>query len=456
MAGVQIDHGWAWLVCYGAFTALLLETGTVKALGVLLPDLREQFTTHTWIVGLMISLVPGFGAVTCPLAGALSKRFSGRYTVMIFSFISSMGFIIGSLAPSVPVLLVSLVIAGFSIGAEVIVMGEMAKYFDENYSLANAFSQSGLSVGVMIMPLLTQLLRDIYGWRGTMLILGGINLHMIISGALLRPINQSLSNFHDDDDDEFHIYQSTEPNNELHQTQYSQKCAGEQPKSLFENVLYYIDLKLFINSHFVSLIIYNFGNGYCLTGWVIYLVPFGLDIGLAPYKATSLSTFGGIGNLIGNLVFPFVNRRFSSKTILYLTTAISGLALAVNPIFELFHSYVGLMFASAVFGCGRGMAIVALYQIVKECIEDDRLTNAVMWVNVSYSLGSVASGFLSGWAYDATGNYTTSFCILSAFTILTLVPLLIVDKANRTRHSADKGNRTQYSTLKSEEPYGVD
>ncbi len=62
---VQVDKGWSWLVCVGSVTAMFLETGTVKALGVLLPVLREQFTTKTWIIGLVISLVPGFGAVSC-------------------------------------------------------------------------------------------------------------------------------------------------------------------------------------------------------------------------------------------------------------------------------------------------------------------------------------------------------------------------------------------------------
>ncbi len=65
MPQVEVDKGWSWLVCVGSVIAMFLETGTVKALGVLLPVLREQFDTKTWIIGLVISLMPGFGAVTC-------------------------------------------------------------------------------------------------------------------------------------------------------------------------------------------------------------------------------------------------------------------------------------------------------------------------------------------------------------------------------------------------------
>ena len=62
---METDKGWAWIVCLGCFVATFLETGMVKALGVLLPALREQFVTQTWIIGLIISIVPGIGAITC-------------------------------------------------------------------------------------------------------------------------------------------------------------------------------------------------------------------------------------------------------------------------------------------------------------------------------------------------------------------------------------------------------
>ena len=65
MGDVKVDRGWAWLVCLGSFFAMFLETGIVKALGVLLPCLREQFSTHTWIIGMVIFIVPGIGVITC-------------------------------------------------------------------------------------------------------------------------------------------------------------------------------------------------------------------------------------------------------------------------------------------------------------------------------------------------------------------------------------------------------
>ena len=53
------------IICFGAFIALLLETGMVKSLGVLLPAMRDEFSTDTWVIGSVISLMPGYGIVTC-------------------------------------------------------------------------------------------------------------------------------------------------------------------------------------------------------------------------------------------------------------------------------------------------------------------------------------------------------------------------------------------------------
>ena len=62
---MERDSEWSFIISGGAFIVMFLETGTLKSLGVLLPELREEFTTHTWVIGLAIAILPGFGAVSC-------------------------------------------------------------------------------------------------------------------------------------------------------------------------------------------------------------------------------------------------------------------------------------------------------------------------------------------------------------------------------------------------------
>ena len=75
------DTGWSWLICFGAFVVYFLESGLVKCLGVLLPALRAEFQTHTWVIGLIISLMPGYGAVTCKYVSPACKTRMWAYII---------------------------------------------------------------------------------------------------------------------------------------------------------------------------------------------------------------------------------------------------------------------------------------------------------------------------------------------------------------------------------------
>ena len=65
----------------------------------------------------------------------------------------------------------------------------VAIYFDKYYDIAQIISSAGSSVGMVIMPPLTQYLATEYGWRGACLILGGMTGNILVCGMLLRSVN---------------------------------------------------------------------------------------------------------------------------------------------------------------------------------------------------------------------------------------------------------------------------
>ncbi|XP_072033395.1 monocarboxylate transporter 12-like [Amphiura filiformis] len=375
MAAVEIGKVSAWFVCLRASVTYFMSTGLIKALGVLLPILRQQFATETWIIGLTISLVPGFGGV-----------------------------------------------ATFIIGAEAILAGELAKYFDQHYGLANAIARSGISIGIVVMPFLTQFLNDVYGWRGALLLLGALNFHSVISGLLLK----STSHHVPDDETAFPLSLNTEKN-PAHQ-------------QLSRTIAYFVDLELLLNPIVLKRIVYNLGSAYAFVGWMIYLVPNAIDIGISPYRAASLSAIGGIGNLLGNATFPLLKKKLLNEHILYMTTLVVCLSLVGHSFLSLLKSYNGLVVASFTFGFARGPATLASYQIAKENIEEDKINDVCTWMLVAYSIGSVTSGFLSGWIYDETGSYTVSFLTLGLVALLAVAPQPFVNNVQNQQKS-------QYSQL---------
>ena len=55
----NVDSGQAWLILLAISIVDFLSQGLKKALSVLLPTLRDQFKTHTWMIGTIIALTYG-------------------------------------------------------------------------------------------------------------------------------------------------------------------------------------------------------------------------------------------------------------------------------------------------------------------------------------------------------------------------------------------------------------
>ena len=70
----------------------------------------------------------------------------------------------------------------------------MARNFHKNRALANGIISVGNSFGNIIGPLITKVFIDSYGWRGTLLLTGGLSLNMAAIGLTFRvPTNQTHS-----------------------------------------------------------------------------------------------------------------------------------------------------------------------------------------------------------------------------------------------------------------------
>ena len=72
------------------------------------------------------------------------------------------------------------------------------------------------------------------------------------------------------------------------------RCVGHGKR-----LLTLLEIDLFKNAAFLSLLAVIFAYVYGFQGWIIYLVPNAVDKGLTPYRATALATAGAGGQFIG-------------------------------------------------------------------------------------------------------------------------------------------------------------
>ena len=65
-------------------------------------------------------------------------------------------------------------------------------HFDKYKGIAFGILSAGAGLGGLVSPFLLDVLNKTYGWRGTMLIMGGVLLHSCVFGAIMWPKDKSV------------------------------------------------------------------------------------------------------------------------------------------------------------------------------------------------------------------------------------------------------------------------
>ena len=61
-------------------------------------------------------------------------------------------------------------------------------YFDRRRTMASGVASVGAGIGMMVFPPAVTALRQVFTWREIMVFISGINLHICVLGALMRPL----------------------------------------------------------------------------------------------------------------------------------------------------------------------------------------------------------------------------------------------------------------------------
>ena len=138
---------------------------------------------------------------------------------------------------------------------------ELVVYFQEKYALAFFLAMAGSPIGMMVYGPLTQVLLDTYGWRGTMLLMGGVSFHLIPCGLLMRTHGHTTQGEYI----EVELLQTDDNVNSEH--------TKSDQKNVCQNLVTVTGLHIFRNITFTTLtvayMILNIGYG----GVIIYMVP---------------------------------------------------------------------------------------------------------------------------------------------------------------------------------------
>lgn len=175
----------------------LIADGITFSFGVIYVKFLDYFGEARGKTACIGSLFMAMPLLSGPIASFLTDRFGCRRVSIFGSILAAIGFIISSFTDTIEVLFLTFgVISGFGLSlcyvAAVVIV---AYYFDTKRSFATGLSVCGSGIGTMVFAPLTQYLLDEYGWRGTVLILAGFFLNMVVCGALMRDLPWTANKF---------------------------------------------------------------------------------------------------------------------------------------------------------------------------------------------------------------------------------------------------------------------
>nr|XP_054770652.1 uncharacterized protein LOC129278525 [Lytechinus pictus] len=168
-------------------SALFLQTcyalGTIKSIGVYLPVLERDLGLTSTGIGICLGLFNAFAYGPGPVGAYFYQRLRGgfrRCLVMTGAVLATSGLVLASFVNNGVELALCLSLAG--LGSNILSISliiTMNNQSGDDFGIFYGIGNSGYAFGMALVPPLADYLMGIYGWRGSLLVIGGIMGHLI-------------------------------------------------------------------------------------------------------------------------------------------------------------------------------------------------------------------------------------------------------------------------------------
>ncbi|XP_077977519.1 monocarboxylate transporter 12-like [Glandiceps talaboti] len=488
--GEPPDGGYGWIIAISGMMVLVLNGGAYNASGIFLVEFIQYFQQGAedaaWIGAVFGFIYMSSG----PLSAALTKRFGTRVVLMIGGILSLLGFVLSVFAPSLAVLYFTfggLVGIGFGIPLSSVVI-HINKYFSKRFVFANGLCYLGGGIGLLIASPLFHFLIEMFGWRGAVLIIGGINANTMVCAALMRPLHTMNSSrkpypLEDVELPEQKVTDSTEGSSrgnydlkndsvishtvdtnlvtgelddtktDLHTNYISiikldeVYSNGVTLKQKLHNAVSFFGLNLFVKSPAFCVICFAQlleGLGFSMV--TSHLVNRAFTSGISKFDSAMLLTYFACASLVARLTHGFIiYYEFVSPTrLLGIAIGTHGLAILLNPIT---NNYAVLATLACILGLSSGtyQPLIAVSMREQVGVEDTGV--ALGWDYFSMGIGFLLGPYFSGWMFDVYGNYELAFYITGGLTLTGGILIFLAPKVNKWTKRCSREDTTQKEIL---------
>ncbi|KAM9262020.1 monocarboxylate transporter 13-like [Morus bassanus] len=468
------DGGYGWVVVVSAFMVMGLTAAVLKTFGLFFVEIQQHFdelaSTTSWITSVTIAIFhlgefrlfetncppnalfdclvlsislmfltylsfSHFAPDPAPVASSLCVRYTHRAVVITGGLLAFSGMALGFLGLSMVWMYAT---TGFLQGLGISfswtpAISIVSHYFSRKRALANAIASAGECAFAFTFGPFFQWLISQYGWKGALLIIGGIQLNICVCGVLMRPLASSCLL------EASHSETETPPGNGASRINKDESPITHKTFNWMlvrqpEFVLYAIFGILAAMSFFVP---------------PLFLVPLSYSLGIDESWTASLLSILAMVDFAGRLLCGWYANLHVTKTVHLLTMTITLISTSLM-LLPLANNYLSLAIFTGFYGFFFGTTVALHITVLADVVGMPDFDSALGLFMLIRSTGGFVGPPLAGLIVDMAGDYRASFYMAGATLVLSAGFLVTLGQLQQRK---EKGSQTNTKPEKSPLPY---
>ncbi|XP_064902113.1 monocarboxylate transporter 13 [Columba livia] len=429
------DGGYGWVVVVSAFMVMGLTAAVLKTFGLFFVEIQQHFdelaSTTSWITSVTIAIFH-LGA---PVASSLCVRYSHRAVVITGGFLAFSGMALGFFGLNMVWMYAT---TGFLQGLGISfswtpAISIVSHYFSKKRALANAIASAGECAFAFTFGPFFQWLIGQYGWKGALLIIGGIQLNICVCGILMRPLASSCLL----EDRQSRV--GTPLDNGASRT-------GEDKSPITHKTFNWMLVR---RPEFVLYAIFGILAAMSFFVPPLFLVPLSYSLGIDESWTASLLSILAMVDFTGRLLCGWYANLNITKTVHLLTMTITLISTSLM-LLPLANNYLSLAIFTGFYGFFFGMTVAVHITVLADVVGMPDFDSALGLFMLIRSTGGFVGPPLAGLIVDMAGDYRAGFYMAGATLVLSAGFLVILDQFQQRK---ERGSQTNTKLEKSMLPY---
>lgn len=357
----------------------------------------------------IFAMAYGFSA---PFTGQLIDRLGARVTYGFGLTVLGLGYVLAGFATAVWHYYLCVGLLG-GLGAAalgmVIASSLLSRWFTARIGSIMSLPYAAVGAGMLLLPPLTQLLLDRYGWRSTHRVLGaGVLLCIPLVMALpLGRITQGSSEW-----------------------RVKRREAALLPQGVWR-----------VSTAVRTPAFWGLASAYFWTSVAAYSVlphsvAYLVEQGFDPLVAASAFGLTGALSVVGIITIGWLSDRIGRKQAVSLSYVLSMLGTSSLILVAAFPSLLLVYGFVLFFGLMQGARGPIILAFITVLFPGGGVGAIFGTMSLAMGIGAGIGSFVSGWLHEATGAYYTSFLIGMMGSLLGLVSFWVVPSLRHERHGA--------------------